>query len=91
MRSNEPDVNGIVGKLTQRAADAGFVYRTDVLATNGKLRAIELPEALGPDVEYGVAVVKGALNPAQARAFVDGLVVGAGAEALSRAGFGRAR
>ena len=32
MRSNEPDVKGIVGKLTQGAADAGFVYVTDVNA-----------------------------------------------------------
>ena len=33
VRSNEPDVKGIVGKLTQGAADAGFVYVTDVNAT----------------------------------------------------------
>ena len=90
VRSNEPDVNGIVGKLTQGAADAGFVYRTDVLATDGRLRTIALPKALEPDVQYGVAVVKGAPNPEQARAFVDGLVDGAGAQALTRAGFGRA-
>ena len=45
MRSNEPDVKGIVGKLTQGAADAGFVYVTDVNATNGKLKAITLPPA----------------------------------------------
>src|SRR5689334_9073953 len=29
-KSNEPDVSGIVGKLTQGAVDAGFVYVTDV-------------------------------------------------------------
>ena len=45
VRSNEPDVKGIVGKLTQGAADAGFVYVTDVNATGGELEAIELPEA----------------------------------------------
>ena len=43
MRSNEPDVTGIVGKLTQGAVDAGFVYVTDVNATGGELKAIELP------------------------------------------------
>ena len=43
MRSNEPDVKGIVGKLTQGAVDAGFVYVTDVNATNGQLQAMELP------------------------------------------------
>ena len=42
VRSNEPDVKGIVGKLTQGAADAGFVYVTDVNATGGDLKAIKL-------------------------------------------------
>ena len=43
VRSNEPDVKGIVGKLTQGAADAGFVYVTDVNAAGGDLKAIDLP------------------------------------------------
>ena len=89
VRSEEPDVGGIVGKLTQGAADAGFVYRTDVLGAGGRLTAITLPESLQADVQYGVAVVKKARNPEQARAFVRGLVRGAGAEALADAGFGR--
>ena len=42
-RSQEPDVAGIVGKLTQGAVDAGFVYITDVEAADGALTAIELP------------------------------------------------
>ena len=37
VRSNEPDVKGIVGKLTQGAADAGFVYVTDVNAAGDSL------------------------------------------------------
>src|SRR5436305_2571352 len=52
VRSNEPDVAGIVGKLTQGAVDAGFVYVTDVKAAGGKLRAIELPASLQPQVAY---------------------------------------
>ena len=43
VRSLEPDVAGIVGKLTQGAVDAGFVYITDVVASGGELKAIELP------------------------------------------------
>ena len=58
VRSNEPDVKGIVGKLTQGAADAGFVYVTDVNATGGELKAIELPKDLEPQVTYGAGVVK---------------------------------
>ena len=41
VRSLEPDVAGIVGKLTQGAVDAGFVYTTDVVATDGALEAID--------------------------------------------------
>ena len=87
VRSNEPDVKGVVGKLSQGAADAGFVYVTDVVATDGKVKAIELPKSLQPSVEYGVAVVKGAKEPEAAKAFIDGLTDGAGAKALDDAGF----
>lgn len=85
--SQEPDVKGVVGKLVEGAVDAGFVYVTDVRAASGKLRAIELPAALKPTGAYGVAVVKGTRHPAQARAFVQGLLRGAGAQALRARGF----
>jgi molybdate transport system substrate-binding protein len=87
VRSNEPDVAGVVGKLTQGAVDAGFVYISDVRATRGALRAIELPAALQPSVRYGVAVVRGARHPSAARAFIAGLLHGEGARALHDAGF----
>jgi molybdate transport system substrate-binding protein len=87
IRSNEPDVAGIVGKLTQGAVSAGFVYVTDVKATHGKLRAIRLPASLQPRVAYGVAVVKGAKHPAQAKAFIAGLLHGRGERELRAAGF----
>jgi molybdate transport system substrate-binding protein len=88
VRSLEPDVAGIVGKLTQGAVDAGFVYITDVVATDGELEAIELPAKLEPRVAYGAAVVDGADNPEGAQQFIDGLLDGAGADALQDAGFG---
>jgi molybdate transport system substrate-binding protein len=87
VRSNEPDVGGISAKLTQGAVDAGFLYVTDVEATNGRLRAIELPAKLAPEVAYGVAIVKGAKHAEAARGFADGLLDGDGAAALKAAGF----
>jgi molybdate transport system substrate-binding protein len=90
VRSNEPDVKGIVGKLTQGAVDAGFVYVTDVNATNGRLKAIKLPADVEPQVIYEAGVVKGAKHPDQAQAYVDGLLDGGCADALSKAGFGAA-
>ena len=86
MRSNEPDVKGIVGKLTQGAADAGFVYVTDVNATGGDLKAIKLPEDLEPQVTYGAGVVSKAEQPELAQKFVDGLTEGDCADALREAG-----
>jgi molybdate transport system substrate-binding protein len=83
----EPDVSGIVGKLTEGAVDAGFLYATDVAATHGALRAIPLPAALQPRVAYAAAVVKGSSHRAQARAFLAGLLRGAGARDLLAAGF----
>jgi molybdate transport system substrate-binding protein len=88
VRSNEPDVNGIVGKLTQGAADAGFVYVTDVDAAGDSLRAVKLPADLEPNATYAAGVVKGAKQPDKAREFVDGLTSGGCADALAKAGFG---
>jgi molybdate transport system substrate-binding protein len=87
VRSNEPDVKGIVGKLTQGAADAGFVYVTDVRATGGKLKAITLPGDLDATATYAAGVVKAAREPEAAEAFVDGLLAGGCHDALLAAGF----
>jgi molybdate transport system substrate-binding protein len=87
VRSNEPDVKGIIGKLTQGAADAGFVYVTDVNATNGDLKAIKLAKDLEPNVTYGAGVVKQAEQPELANTFVEGLTEGDCAQALADAGF----
>jgi molybdate transport system substrate-binding protein len=87
IRDEEPDVTGIVGKLTQHAVDAGFVYATDVRAAGGQLRAVALPQSAQPTVTYAAAVVRGAPHAAQARAFIEGLLHGAGVEELRQAGF----
>jgi molybdate transport system substrate-binding protein len=87
VRSEEPDVSGIVGKLTEGAVDAGFTYVTDVAATAGKLRAIALPASLQPVVAYGIATVDGSSHLKQARAFIAGLLSGRGRADLLRAGF----
>lgn len=85
VRTEEPDVKGIVGKLLAGVVDAGFVYRTDVRATDGRLRALPLPRSVAPAVLYGVSIVRD--GPA-ARRFVADLRHGACARALRAAGFG---
>jgi molybdate transport system substrate-binding protein len=85
VRSEEPDVNGVVGKLTQGAADAGFVYLTDV--TEG-ITGVELPPELQPTVAYGAGVVEGSKQPELAQQYLDGLTEGPCADALREEGFG---
>lgn len=85
--SVEPDVSGVVAKVTEDAVDAGLVYRTDVTATSGRARAVELPDSLEPVVAYAAAVVSATKHPNQARAFIDGLLHGAGRADLLAAGF----
>jgi molybdate transport system substrate-binding protein len=87
VRSQEPDVSGIAGKLSEGAVDAGFVYATDVTASGGELNAIQLPARLRPDVAYAAAVVAGAKNRDGARRFIAGLLRADGATALQEAGF----
>jgi molybdate transport system substrate-binding protein len=88
VRSEEPDVKGVVGKIAQGAADAGFVYNTDVTAAGDDLKAITLPAELQPTVAYGAGVIEGAEQPELAQQYLDGLTDGACADALQAAGFG---
>jgi molybdate transport system substrate-binding protein len=85
VRTREPDVKGVVGKVGQGAADAGFVYATDVTAAGGRLRAVRLPADLQPRVAYAAAVVA---RSAAADRYLDDLVSGRCQDALREAGFG---
>jgi molybdate transport system substrate-binding protein len=87
VRDRESDVTGVVGKLTEGAADAGFLYATDVKAAGGKLKAIDLPASLLPRVAYGIAIVKGTAHVSQAQQFIDGLLSGSGRSDLLADGF----
>jgi ABC-type molybdate transport system substrate-binding protein len=51
------------------------------------VRAIQLPAALQPRVGYAAAVVRGSAHLPQARAFVAGLLRGAGRADLTANGF----
>ncbi|MGK2955736.1 MAG: molybdate ABC transporter substrate-binding protein [Solirubrobacterales bacterium] len=87
IRSEEPDVASITAKLVQGAADAGFIYSTDVLSAPDDIKAIEIPADLQAEVVYSAAVVKDADNPDAAQEYIDGLLSGSGADDLTKAGF----
>ena len=90
IRSREPDTAGVVGKLSQGAVDAALIYRTDVAASSGRLRAVTLPARIQPRIVYSAAVVRGSDRRVAARAYVRDLVSGAASAELRRSGFGAA-
>jgi molybdate transport system substrate-binding protein len=87
LKSRDPDVSAVVAKVFQGVVDAAFVYITDIDAAGGRLRAVELPKALQPEIVYAAAVVRGTPHPDEATRFVRDLITGDGARALRRAGF----
>jgi molybdate transport system substrate-binding protein len=88
IRSTEPDVAGVVGKLVQGTANAGFIYASDLAAAGDRLREIGLPPELQQPLEYGAGVVAATDQPEAAEAFVDDLLAGGCHDALIEAGFG---
>ena len=54
--SQEVDVKSVLGKVESGEADAGLVYRTDVVASDGKVTGIEIAGAAEHPNTYWVAV-----------------------------------
>lgn len=87
VRSEEPEVSAVLAKVTNGAADAGFVYATDASAVAGEAQTVAVPPRLQPDVAYAVAVLSDSSHPRQARQYLQGLLHGRGAADLREAGF----
>ena len=87
VRSEEPEVTAVLAKVTSGAADAGFVYATDAKTVAGQVREVAIPPGLQPDVAYAVAAVSDSAQPQLARRYLEGLLHGAGAADLRKAGF----
>lgn len=88
VRSEEPEAASIVAKLITGAADAGFVYVSDLRAAPpDSLREVPIPPRLQPDVAYAATVLDDAPHPRLAHRYLDGLLAARGQAELRRAGF----
>ncbi|MET3804301.1 molybdate transport system substrate-binding protein [Nakamurella sp. UYEF19] len=86
--SREQSVTAVLTKVESGDADAGLVYKTDVLGAAGKVTGVDFAEASKAVNHYPIAVLDAAPNAAAGKAFV-ALVTGAtGAKVLAAAGFG---
>lgn len=86
--SEEQAVTGVLGKVRSGEADAGLVYRTDVIATSGAVKGIEFPESSLAINRNPVVLLAAAPQPELGQAWIDLLVGKDGQAVLSAAGFG---
>ncbi len=88
--SYEENVKAVVTKVTLGEADAGIVYRTDVIAAGDAAQGVPIPDDINVVAEYPIALVADAPNAAGAQAFVDFVLSPSGQDVLAAYGFGPA-
>lgn len=86
--SNEPDVKSVTSKVALGQADAGLVYRTDVVPVANDVSFVQIPASAQPSVRYSMCVLKASSNIASARAFQARVLGPIGRGTLSGALFG---
>ena len=85
--TNEPNVRSLVTKIEEGELDAGITYVTDVVAADGRVEGVSIPDVHNVDASYPIAVVTDAPNPSDAEAFVRFVLSDAGRGILSSFGF----
>ena len=87
--SEEVDVKAVFTKVAQGEADAGLVYRTDVIAGGSQLKPIDVPTTNGNLNQYPIAPLQDSKQSKLAQQFVDLVLSPTGQQVLAKAGFGK--
>ena len=87
-KSYEENVKAVVTKVTLGEADAGVVYRTDVIAAGADAVGVEIPADINVTAVYPIASTKEASNADGAATFIAFVLSPAGQEILAGYGFG---
>lgn len=88
--SYEQHVKAVVSKVTLGEADAGIVYRTDVIAAGDAAAGVLIADDINVVAEYPIALVVDAPTPSGGRSFIDFVLGDAGQAILATHGFGPA-
>jgi molybdate transport system substrate-binding protein len=84
--SLEPQVTGVLSKITLGEADAGIVYASDI-KTSSKVTGVAIPPDQNVRADYSIAALKNATNPAAANSFLSFVLSSDGQSILQAAGF----
>lgn len=85
--SYEQNVKGVLTKVTGGEADAGLVYKTDVIAAGDKVKGIDFAESADAVNDYPIAVLTESKNQTAAAAWVAFLSSDDARAAFQEAGF----
>ncbi|CAN5131323.1 molybdate ABC transporter substrate-binding protein [soil metagenome] len=85
--SLELDASAVVSKVALGEADAGVVYVSDVEAAGADVAGVAVPRARNVVATYPIAVLRGAADPAAARAFTAFVLSPRGQRILAAHGF----
>lgn len=86
--SEEQNVTAVLTKVASGEADAGLIYRSDVLRSAGEVDGIEIPGAAEAAGSYLIAPLEGSRSDGAARAFADYLLTDSAQARLADLGFG---
>lgn len=87
VKTREPDASSVSAKVTSGSVDAAILYETDVKASGGKLKAIQIPAGLGSITKCAAVVVRGTGNEKAAAKFIADLLTPAAQRILVAHGF----
>ena len=85
--SFESNVKGIMLKVVSGEADAGIVYHSEVIASDGQVEGIKIPTEFNIEAKYPVGIIKNSVNKKLAQEFIDFLLSPKGQGLLSQYGF----
>ncbi len=83
----ESHVRALLDKLLQKEIDAGFIYRSDTLHNEEKLKVVTVPAACAVVPEYALARLRETRQPAAVGVFIDWLTGPAAAGVWKAYGF----
>ncbi len=88
--SEEEAVTTVLAKVKTGEADAGLVYRTDVIAAGGAVKGIAFPESSKAINSNPIVALKAAPQAELGQAWIDLVLSAKGQKVLADAGFGGA-
>ena len=85
--SLESNVKGIMLKVASGEADAGIVYHSEVIASDGQVQGVKIPTEFNIVAEFPIGIIKNSANKKEAQRFIDYLLSPEGQSLLTQYGF----